>query len=1224
MLDSLDKMASWRPLLAAALCFGSAGCLEDAPLPELGECAALPGDVGGFRLADGTSTYEYGQVGVGRCLASPTDLRVVADPADPSNHYLLVLNANARANFEGSSLLAIDASSIDLSCPSQGMHELRSNALGMQEFAARMDFDSDTGLGLVTARVFGGEDGALNDVVFAVDASDPSALAFADSAPNEFGPYSFVSVPADPWSVRINPWNRTAYVLSLTEHTVNGIDLSTDPVQFLDLVPDWQIGDAVFDDADGSGSAPDFQLLGFQSSLIRDEELTITWQEGVTRLLYPALDADGLWSLHQSDAADGRAFVPLAGGPVLEPGGGWSQGGLGSAAVAPDGAIMAGFVAGEGADGAWSIGWMQSEQNALDWALASQPAVEPTASWQGDRVADPAWYRAEGDVAHLWYAGGPGPGRAIGHAEGLPPAALTPAGDAALPDGADGVVLAPSDAGFDSVAVFAPAVRKTALPDEYRLYYTGHADAAAGPGDVPQGMGIGLALSSRPDGGFERTDRGIGGTAQVLAPGSAGDWDALGVASPSIVREAGRWYLYYQGWDGTDWRLGRAVSLDGFAFDKDPANPLGPGVTGPDGLPLRAFVVRPVPGGYYRLAGSLTGALPDSVFEGVDYESPSSPVLVRVVGGQALGRGEPGSPHEDGASAAASAVAGGPVVYVAHRGSRRRLAVADDRGAGLSHRATVELAGFGGGLSDLNAADPERSILGVEAAPGPSGTVVALGLEGGIAVAGGDLAADAPVLTALSGGLAVAPAGGAVFDGTSVSAPSLVLDAPDGVWRLYYEGRNEDTSAIGLATSTDQGATWTRQEQPVFERGAAGTWDDDRVRSPSVVFDAAAGVWHLWYRGSDGAHENLGHATSEDGVQWVRSVDASGATAPVWDGAGVDFADTIDRVQVRPTAGGYQLWFDATLDGTVRIGRAESPDGLGWALKPNPTTHGDAFRFTTRRGDLDPASGIFLGDGGRDPVIVDGIAVSGAGASEMVLSPDGRWAVVANKRNQFLTVLDLFDDSRDGYIDANYLGVEAAIFVPQARGMVGMRAMQFSEDGATLWVTLSPLVVPTAGGSIADGTEGLIRIDFSRITDAAEGRTWLDGIITGFLPAARGVEEDRGYETDTSVGPGGLAVNRAGTRAYITNFNDNSLYVLDVARGARGAVIDVIRGLDETPFEIALSPDERLAYIGNSYGIQRGGAQHSTIQVVDIDEASPTYGEVLTRLDNLGSRSSCE
>jgi ribulose-5-phosphate 4-epimerase/fuculose-1-phosphate aldolase len=68
-------------------------------------------------------------------------------------------------------------------------------------------------------------------------------------------------------------------------------------------------------------------------------------------------------------------------------------------------------------------------------------------------------------------------------------------------------------------------------------------------------------------------------------------------------------------------------------------------------------------------------------------------------------------------------------------------------------------------------------------------------------------------------------------------------------------------------------------------------------------------------------------------------------------------------------------------------------------------------------------------------------------------------------------------------------------------------------------------------------------------------------------------------------------------------------------------VIDIIRGLDENPWEVELSPDGTRAYVATSYGVRVGNVQHSTLLVIDIDEASDSYGEVLTRLSNIGSRS---
>ncbi len=1203
-------------ILLLAFALAGSGCLEDDPLPQLGDCAVVPEDVDGFPLGDDRSTYEFGQVGIGTCIASPSDMRVQPDPEDADNHFLYVLNANARNNFSGSSMLSIDASSIDLSCPVNGMHEVTASALGMQEFVGRFDFDPDSGLALVTGRVTGGAEGTLNDVVFFVDTTDPRHLGFDDRAPRDFGPYAFASVPADPWSVRFNPYTGRAYVLSLTTHQVSGLDLSTNPVGFLDLLGEWEVGVPEFDDADGSGSAPDFQLLGVQNTGLEDETLTIDWQDGTTRLYYPAPDELGVYGLFQADSQDGRTFNVLAGGPALEGSRDWAVGGLDTATMAFHDDRIEGFVAGVDDFGVRRIGRLTSPDHAIDWNLGSVPVLEPVdGSWDAEGVTDPEWMITPDGRHHLWFTGGAGLGAAIGHAEGSGATSVERLGDEDLVGGDAGVILRPDAGGFDAAAVFAPAVIRTSNPDAFRLYYSGHADA--GPQGVPDGLAIGLAISERADGGFVRTDRGLGGSAMVLGPGGPGEWDSAGVTMPAVFPDNDRWYLYYQGFDGTTWRTGRATSVDGITWQKDPANPLFDGAVSAEGLPRRAFAWKAAPGGWYRVEGDVTGEIAADAFEGTAYESLASPVFFRIVGGQALGRGSVGSFDVSGVGSAASGADGEPVLYVGRNGDRRTLAVAADRGDGLSRLGTVELSGFDGGMAALNGPTPELPVHSVDALLLADGTTVAaLETTGALVVVSGTLSEDATVHSLAALATAATPVGAAEFDADAVSSPALV--ERDGVLMLFYEGTNADTRAIGLATSDDGGTTWTR-EDAVLSRGAPGTWDDAWVGEPSVVWDADAALFHLWYRGSDGEATNFGYASSTDGRSWTRHVDEEGVSRPVWDATGFTFSvDGAENPQVRATPDGFRMFFDATLEDTVRIARAQSADGITWDLQLNPTTAGDRFTITTRRGDDDPSTGVFLGDGGRSNRLIDGFLVHGAGASEMVISPDGRWGVVANKRDRFLIVIDLFDDSRDGYIDANYHDIEAVIAIPQSHGMVGVRDLVFSDGGETLWATLAPLVQAGAGDR-GFGLEGLLRLDWD-MHDEDRPRAILEGVITGFLPVARGVEEDRGYTTEVSVGPSSVAINRAGDRAYVANFNDNSVYVLDLKAGARGAVIDIIRGIDENPWQIVLSPDERIAYVANYYGIQRATAQHSTLQVIDVDEASPSYGQVLTRLSNLGSR----
>ena len=155
------------------------------------------------------------------------------------------------------------------------------------------------------------------------------------------------------------------------------------------------------------------------------------------------------------------------------------------------------------------------------------------------------------------------------------------------------------------------------------------------------------------------------------------------------------------------------------------------------------------------------------------------------------------------------------------------------------------------------------------------------------------------------------------------------------------------------------------------------------------------------------------------------------------------------------------------------------------------------------------------------------------------------------------------------------------------------------------------------------GTEALITLDWTQVTaqDSAQGRLLLDDTILSYVPLARGIEEDLGYRSEVSVGPSALSLSADGTRAYVTNYNDNSMWIVALDAGARGAVIARVEGLDEAPSEVVLSPDGRMAYVASYLGQSRNTVSHATITVVDIDEGSPRFGEVLTRLSNISSRS---
>jgi predicted GH43/DUF377 family glycosyl hydrolase len=55
----------------------------------------------------------------------------------------------------------------------------------------------------------------------------------------------------------------------------------------------------------------------------------------------------------------------------------------------------------------------------------------------------------------------------------------------------------------------------------------------------------------------------------VLTRGAAGEWDAVDVLNPSIIRQGEGYYNLYSGYDGKTWHTGLAVSVDGIAWRKE-------------------------------------------------------------------------------------------------------------------------------------------------------------------------------------------------------------------------------------------------------------------------------------------------------------------------------------------------------------------------------------------------------------------------------------------------------------------------------------------------------------------------------------------------------------------------------------------------------------------------------------------------------------------------------
>jgi predicted GH43/DUF377 family glycosyl hydrolase len=155
------------------------------------------------------------------------------------------------------------------------------------------------------------------------------------------------------------------------------------------------------------------------------------------------------------------------------------------------------------------------------------------------------------------------------------------------------------------------------------------------------------------------------------------------------------------------------------------------------------------------------------------------------------------------------------------------------------------------------------------------------------------------------------------------------------LYRMWYTGQARGRSWVGYATSTD-GVSWRRESgRPVLS--AEVPWEKGAVMCPHVLYDTRAGLYRMWYSGG-GQYEPdaIGHATSRDGLNWVKH-----QGNPVFrpDPALAWEKDRVTACQVLRRGGGYLMFYIGFRDRDhAQIGLARSADGVtGWGRHPaNP------------------------------------------------------------------------------------------------------------------------------------------------------------------------------------------------------------------------------------------------------------------------------------------------
>ena len=256
-----------------------AACVESAPPPFVGDCADYP-----------SGSYEYGQIGIGTCLAGPADVEVLGDR-------LLISNANPWGDFTGGSLLSLDLAALPLDGDTHLVGELDPVAIPLPSLMGDMALAEQDQLLLMTNKLSEGSRTREDlDHLWFVDVSDPAAPALAETRATDG---ASMEVGADPTAVDFDPTTSIAYVVNRTDHSVMLVDTSVSPAAQLPPGGPARALSEDFIDGDGSGSRATFVTLetAETDSLVAND-YTMEWSVGAVRAWVPT--ARGLYRVNSN------------------------------------------------------------------------------------------------------------------------------------------------------------------------------------------------------------------------------------------------------------------------------------------------------------------------------------------------------------------------------------------------------------------------------------------------------------------------------------------------------------------------------------------------------------------------------------------------------------------------------------------------------------------------------------------------------------------------------------------------------------------------------------------------------------------------------------------------------------------------------------------------------------------------------------------------------------
>ena len=962
------------------------GCKQNAPLPVVGECAEYPEGV-----------YDFGEIGIGSCLAGPVSIDWIESGA---SWHLVVANANPFLDFTGGSLLSIDFSALPLDGSVSMTHDVAADTLPMPSFPGDVGVVTDRDLLLVTNRFTEGARTRVGEDALYFASIEDGQLAFRALAE---GGRDFLELGSDPQPVAYDPVSEKAFVLNLTDHTVSVVDPLADPIDVVDAVGDATISEPLIADPDRSGTAVEVPLLSiFEDDVIFDENWRMSYAEGTFRLWVPTADGvyritsqgDGLWNRSAITAELSGADAGL--GELLDVQY-WSSS-QGSRLL---------FTDAESGD----IGWAAAGGFLGDWSVETASAILGQDGAWDERVGGATQVYADSE-SWLFYDGVDANGQSgIG--------AVVSSDDLTFERFSEDPLITAGSGAHDAEGVADPTIVPDSQGRIYRMYYGAWDGAVWTIGHAWSEDLLSWSVDDAPV--FTAAD---GGNA----------------AAPVVEYVAGEFRMWTTRGEPGAWTLGLATSADGWTWtDQGVVTTLegAPGddaVENPPGLGLQAQV---------RETWSLSGEIRGTT--GLVFQAGNAVVAADYGYEFQLSAGATFPPSR-APDAGVNGVTPGSwlvdegLVYLSYVDASGvpSIGLAEYDGETVTYIDEVILEGEEGAFDEGGVFSPV-----VYAWDGGYHMLYAGSADGATAIG---LATSSDGRSWTADHEAVFEPG-EVWDSVLVEPGSVAINGD--TIELWYTGDDGERSRIGLATSAD-GRSWTRAtgdgEEWSFGEGPPGEFDDSSVRDPAVIRDGD--IEHLWYAGLDGDTWRVGYALRDSGGEWQRVLNEETEEAlPVLSGRSGSFdANGVLRpVVVEAADGGYDILY-AGIDGPVpRGGAAYAPEPERLYRCPRFPTAGDYVSFSTRSGDDSGETAISLA------INVEGVSVNGVGGSSLLVDNERGFLYVSLKLGRYLYVIDIRDDSEAYWQDSNYLGVEAVLVADTTIGAEGFRGMHIPAGSPYLY-----------------------------------------------------------------------------------------------------------------------------------------------------------------------------